>query len=57
MNVCSIVGCEKPIMSNSKVECCLEHEEIVLEDHRLDQEQYEKERYEDYIAMIREGIR
>jgi hypothetical protein len=57
MNKCCLVECGKPVMKDSKVNACEEHEEMIIELHEEQSRKYEEERWSDYYNDVMEGIR
>ncbi|MED4399823.1 hypothetical protein [Metabacillus fastidiosus] len=57
MDKCCLVECNNPVMENSKVRACEEHEEMIIEIHEEESRQYEQERWSDYYADVMAGIR
>jgi hypothetical protein len=58
---CCLVECGKPVMKDSKVNACKEHEELVHEMLLEESEQMEKELYDEWVsdclASCRDGVR
>lgn len=56
MKKCCEVTCEKPVMENSQVGCCKEHEEILKECLDEEYNRHQKELYDDYVSDVMAGI-
>lgn len=56
MNKCSLDQCNDPIMQGSKVDACKEHEDSIAEFYKEEHEKYLMEQWEDYNAMVLDGI-
>ena len=56
MKQCCEVTCDKPVMENSQLDCCEEHEEILKE--CLDEEytKHQEDLYNDYVADVYASI-
>lgn len=51
-NQCSEVSCKKPVMENSKLDCCEQHEAILIDSLDEEYKRNQQELYDDYIDDI-----
>lgn len=56
MKKCCEVSCDKPVMENSQVGCCEEHEEILKEHYDEEYRRHREELYNDYVADVMSSI-